>query len=489
MPEQRPHSWHLQPDIANLSPDSFTAQKLVHALGRDQCSTLTCPATCDARASLPHVEALLHRSHSRTTLHTQCPFHTDTWPQTAWLSKHRRDWYKHHLRINYSTRTATFSSDPREARQRQLSGLAGPSTSALFQHSFPQPEELDAEDEEGAKGAEASGNNTAAAATTATPPALQVPRGSEQKEDVIVGSEDSEFVDAPSEPEDEDEDDLRVYTHQEGDIDQENAQKTRRSSTKSFVTASSVPLTADQDELEHETPTRQEQGQAQASGLQVSSDQGVVGQKALGKRPVSTVESDNPPASTVGGASVEAESTSSLLRNADMNKAPAPADVDSKPPAKGILARVKRRSELGMSRSESPTDGESPDGNLTRKKSNLRNLVKFDIPEDSKRAKVHLKAKQAQMSISRAPTKLRRQRLRDGLVVKMERMLVRVDAAGEVPDDFDENVNQRVNSRVKDKWREYMVVCRHNHTDKADFVMQFYQTRVSNSWLLRSMPY
>jgi hypothetical protein len=32
MTEQRPHSWHLQPDVANLLPDSFTAQKLVHIL-------------------------------------------------------------------------------------------------------------------------------------------------------------------------------------------------------------------------------------------------------------------------------------------------------------------------------------------------------------------------------------------------------------------------------------------------------------------------
>jgi hypothetical protein len=478
MPEQRSRSWHLQPDIANLSPDSFTAQKLVHALIMYGDHTLTRPATCDTRASLPHVEALLHRPHSRTHLYTQCKLHTYTRPQTAWLSKHRRDWYKHHLRINYSTRAATFSSDPREARQRQLSGLEGPSTSALFQHSFPQPEELDVEEEGGANGAEASGANGAAGATTATPPALQVPRGSEQKEDVLVGNEDDEFVDAPSEPEEED--DLRVYTHQEDGVDQENTRKTRRSSTKSFVTASSVQLTADEDEVEDVSPPQQEQGQAQASGLQVPSRQGEVGQKALGKRPVSSVESDNAPESTVGEASVEAGSTSSLLRNADVDKAPTVADVDPKSPAKGILARVKRRSELGFSRSDSPTDGESPDGNLTRKKSNLRNLVKFDIPEDSKRAKVHLKAKQAQMSIARAPNKLRRQRLRDGLVVKMERMLVRVDAADEVPDDFDENVNQRVNSRVKDKWREYMVVCRHNHTDNADFVMQFYQTRVSH---------
>ncbi|KAH5998386.1 hypothetical protein HBI82_166730 [Parastagonospora nodorum] len=444
MTDQRPHSWHLQPEIANLSPDSFTAQKLQHATPEHLYLT------------------------SRRFFIGPIP--------TAWLSKHRRDWYKHHLRINYSTRTATFSSDPREARHRRLSGLEGPSTSALFQHSFPQPEELEDEDQEGAKGPGASAPNGKAAATTSTPPALQVPRGSEQKDHVLVEDEGDEFVDAPSEPEDEG--DLRVYTHAEDDGGQDAPTKPSRSSTKSFVTASSTPLTADVDKAREDAPLHGDRRQAQASGLQVSQEHQETGPKSLGKRPVSSVESHNIPASPGGQTSVDAGSTSSLIRKADMNKAPAPADVDSKSPAKGILARVKRRSENALSKSDPPNDAEGADAALTQKKSNLRNLVKFDIPEDSKRAKVHLAAKQAQMTISRAPTKLRRQRLRDGLVVKMERMLVRVDAAGEVPDDFDENVNQRVNSRVKDKWREYMIVCRHNHTDNADFVLQLYQTRV-----------
>jgi hypothetical protein len=306
-----------------------------------------------------------------------------------------------------------------------------------------------------------------------------VPRGSHQKSDVIVGSEGEEYVDAQSEPEDET--DLRIYTHEESEANPDAPRNIRRASTKSFVTASSTPLAADDDEddghegtSEDRAPRDERPGQTQASGLHVPTEQEEEGQESQGKRPVSTIISRN--TSTVGGASVDAESTSSLLPKADTNKAPAPADVESKSPAKGILARVKRRSEMSMSRSEPSND------NLVRKKSNLRNLVKFDIPEDSKRAKVHLKAKQAQMSISRAPSRLRRHKLRDGLVVKMERMLVRVDAAGEVPDDFDENVNQRVTSRVKDKWREYMIVCRHSQTDNADFVLQLYQTRVSDSF-------
>jgi hypothetical protein len=397
---------------------------------------------------------------------------TYTCPKTAWLSKHRRDWYKHHLRINYSSRTATFSSDPRDARQRQLSGQQGPSSSALFQHSFPQPDELDTEDEGGADHAETNGANGAAASSSG---ALQIPRGSDQKSDVIVGSEGDEFVDAQSEPDDEA--DLHVYTHEESEINLKAPRRTRRVSAKSFVTASSTQLTADDDDPDEgaagdKAPRHEGQGLAQASGLHVPTEQEEEGQKSRDKRSVSTIISRN--TSTVGGNSMDAESTSPLLRKADTNKAPEPADVESKPPAKGILARVKRRSEMSISRSELSNDG------LVRKKSHLRNLVTFDIPEDSKRAKVHLKAKQAQMSISRAPTKLRRHKLRDGLVVKMERMLVRVDAAGEVPDDFDENVNQRVTSRVKDKWREYMIVCRHSQTANADFVLQLYRTRVSN---------
>jgi hypothetical protein len=452
--ESAPHSWHQQPDIANLSPESFTAQKLQHATPEHLYLT------------------------SRRFFIGPIP--------TAWLSKHRRDWYKHHLRINYSTRTATFSSDPREARQRRLSGAEGPSSSALFQHSFPQPEELDTEEEGGAQSTEASGANGASPASASTPPALQVPRGTAQKDDVIVGNEDEEFVDAPSEPEDVDDEDLHVFTHEEGEYDPNKPPMPHRSSTKSFVTASSMPNAADDidDESEEddaETPRAEERQQPQMTGLQVPADNEEPGRKSLGKQSLSAVTSHGEPASTMGGTpSVDADSTSSLLRKADLNKTPVPADAEvaTSPPTKGILARVKRRSTMGLSKLDSSNGASATPQDLTRKGSNLRNLVKFDIPEDSKRQAVHFKAKRAQMTIQRAGTKLRRKSIKDGLVVKMERMLVRVDAADEVPEDFDENVNQRVVTRVKDKWREYMIVCRHSHTDDSDFLLQLYQTRV-----------
>lgn len=331
--------------------------------------------------------------------------------------------------------------------------------------------------------------NGSSLATSSTPPALPIPRATAQKEDVIVGSEGDEFVDAASEPEDVHEEDLRVYTHQEEDPDPSKPPLPHRSSTRSYVTASSIPNTPGEDndfESDEEgavTPRAEEPLQNPLNGLQASTDgSSTEHSKSLGKQPTTTVTSDVAATSTAGGSpSVDADSTSSLLRKADLNKAPALADAEAPPPspATGIIARARRRSTMNLFKSDTLTGTDRPAQDLTRKGSNLRNLVKFEIPEDSKRQAVHFKAKRAQMTIQRAGTKLRRKSIKDGLVVKMERMLVRVDAADEVPEDFDENVNQRVVSRVKDKWREYMIVCRHSHTDEADFLLQLYKTRVS----------
>jgi hypothetical protein len=49
MPNPQRHSWHHGPDIANLSPESFTAQKLVgKSLSLCDVELLTAKATRDA---------------------------------------------------------------------------------------------------------------------------------------------------------------------------------------------------------------------------------------------------------------------------------------------------------------------------------------------------------------------------------------------------------------------------------------------------------
>jgi hypothetical protein len=70
MPEPRPRSWHLQPDIASLAPESFTAQKLVgvrglcNILGADRHSNMLRQSTFTshrgASSSGPSLYASLH---------------------------------------------------------------------------------------------------------------------------------------------------------------------------------------------------------------------------------------------------------------------------------------------------------------------------------------------------------------------------------------------------------------------------------------------
>lgn len=422
-------------------------------------------ATWHARASAPHVAPLLHRAHPSAPPRHAAPnakTRADARSQDAWLKTHRRDWYTHHLRIRYSTRAATFSStDRRGSRDRRLTGLEGPSASALFQTSFAQPDDVDAENGGLVQDGHANGS-----------PALAMPRASPHKDDVQSPEED-EFVDAVSEPDD----DLRVYTHQEEPERQSGPSVMRRQSTRSFVTASSIPLSPSDEEdneaipLPHDAQAQaQAQTQVQASGSEVPT---ATGSKSQGKRPLSPGLESN-----TGEPSVDAVSTTSLLRKADSQKASSPV-TEPISPAKGLLAKAKRKSHMGSSESTG-SSLERAGETLSRKKSNLRNLVKFEMPEDSKRASIHLRAKQAQMTVQRASSKLRRRKIKDGLVVKMERMLVRVDSTGkEVPDDFDENASQKIDSRVKDKWREYMVVCRHSESEDAEFVLQMYKTRVS----------
>ena len=74
----------------------------------------------------------------------------------------------------------------------------------------------------------------------------------------------------------------------------------------------------------------------------------------------------------------------------------------------------------------------------------------------------------------------RRNTLREGTIVKMERMLVRIDVTSQqVPEEFDENESLKIESRTIEKWREFMIVARKSKKqDAADFRLQVYKTRV-----------
>ena len=107
-------------------------------------------------------------------------------------------------------------------------------------------------------------------------------------------------------------------------------------------------------------------------------------------------------------------------------------------------------------------------------------LVKFNLdqqPEEHHEIRRARKINQA--GPQRIWKRLRRGTARPGEIVKMEKMLVRVDfTAHELPEDYNENDSLKTEARAVDKWQECVVVCRESTNDESQFSLQMYKTRV-----------
>ncbi|EAW09937.1 sporulation-specific 71 family protein [Aspergillus clavatus NRRL 1] len=77
-------------------------------------------------------------------------------------------------------------------------------------------------------------------------------------------------------------------------------------------------------------------------------------------------------------------------------------------------------------------------------------------------------------------TRRHRRRLREGEIIKCERMLVRIEETvqKELPEDYTETDSLRMETRVADSWKEYLVVCRLTSDEEAPVTLQMYKTRV-----------
>lgn len=106
-------------------------------------------------------------------------------------------------------------------------------------------------------------------------------------------------------------------------------------------------------------------------------------------------------------------------------------------------------------------------------------LVRFNIPNDASSDGARGKSGLAELGRRRSWRQLRRGRSHPGEIVKMEKMLVRVDSTmQQLPPDYNENDSLKTESRTVDKWREFVVVCRESMEDDSDFSIQIYKSRV-----------
>ncbi|KAL2855285.1 Pleckstrin homology domain-containing protein [Aspergillus pseudoustus] len=81
---------------------------------------------------------------------------------------------------------------------------------------------------------------------------------------------------------------------------------------------------------------------------------------------------------------------------------------------------------------------------------------------------------------NKVPEWLSRRKIEEGGVIKAERMLVRVEETiqDDLPEDYSEYDSLRMETRVQDSWREFLVVCRSTADKDAPFTLQMYKTRV-----------
>lgn len=355
----------------------------------------------------------------------------------GWLNSNRKSWYKRRLELStYSSKKATFdaaaSSGP---HHRTLTGLGGPSTAARMTFSFPQPEDVfdqnstggsttdggteDEEDDDEDNDQVIETTNLAPVATTD----LEALGGGDlgQNQPVLERSPTPKPIPTLDRPK----------------YEGAKTKKNPRSEPQSFTTAQE-----DIDEpSESESPGIHIQTADDSPRQDTNDDQGPSNRASL--QPSALTQEDT-----------DANSRTSLLINTRENQ--------------NIQKALRTHDPAPISDDRSYQLGRTNTG------------VRFKVSEGVHQGKHRITNKAGRARDRVVNKRLRRDTLREGTIVKMERMLTRIDITmQQVPEDFDENESIKLETKVLEKWREFMLVARKSKKqDTHDFRLQLYKTRV-----------
>lgn len=168
-------------------------------------------------------------------------------------------------------------------------------------------------------------------------------------------------------------------------------------------------------------------------------------------------------------------STTSLLQHGQAPALDTPSPQSTKPGSNPL-------SVFKGNNSENPGEDQNPMDNLDNaqplSKVVTAGLVRFNIPGDIRQEDTNTKSKLSRVHRRRS-WRHRHGQSHPGEIVKMEKMLVRIDSTmNELEPDFDENDSIKIDVRAIEKWREYVVVCRESTNEDSDYSIQMYKTRV-----------
>ncbi|PWW73126.1 hypothetical protein C7212DRAFT_347149 [Tuber magnatum] len=110
-------------------------------------------------------------------------------------------------------------------------------------------------------------------------------------------------------------------------------------------------------------------------------------------------------------------------------------------------------------------------------------LVRFNTAVEVRERDREMQMKLADLSRSRTFRHIGRyhhhSRKREGEIVKMENMLVRMEiSAAPLPGEYDENESMKIVTQLREKWREFVVVCRQTGEKETPLALLLYKKRV-----------
>lgn len=377
----------------------------------------------------------------------------------GWLKDNRKSWYKRRIELsNYSSRKASFVAAADQGHHRRtLTEVGGPSMPARIGFSFPQPEDVDDEPSEA---------------------------GQSQDETEVGDSDDEDHEAREIEP---------VSTH--------DAQQLLGISESGTTTPKALPMSRDRgmDEVKGgPLPANLPSGARTVASKpdsfhtahqridSTSSDEAISPITSRDQRagPSTSVEepalydsddrrfsSSNRYSSTTGGITPDIDNNSKTeLLKRDSPQSKKIATPSKRPPTPRTEARSMQQ------HAPAPMDDDERETRLGRTNTGVRFKVSEGVAN-----RQHRIQKRVETTRDRVLNRnFRRNTLREGMVVKMERMLVRIDyTAQQMPLEYDENESLKIETRAVEKWREFMVVVRKSKKqDSDDFRLQIYKTRV-----------
>ena len=372
---------------------------------------------------------------------------------------------------SYSSRAATFYAGDNVSNRKQTTGIDSTSGPTDYRQSFPQPNDANNDDAEVSQ--EASVNGTPATGHFSGDLQIdefgETPVHKESQQDIVEPGHGSEEQQRSS--------GHQFHLHVGGPDERASRSTSKSVRAASFVTA------PESHREEQESPPKDKIPAIAETNEQHTAEPGT-SRFSTGSSlaAVSTFDGEAPSPTDAH------DSTSSLLRDApaetgasrisrmkSQGKSAAVSEDDRK-----SVGSAAKFTELRDVEPEQLVDTSATDLSVTKKANPISTgLVRFNLPDELADDEQWAKTKLTDVMDAKSLKQLRKSKSRSGVLIKSEKMLVRVDyTMGELPPDYDENVSLGSETRTIEKWREFVVVCRKSTDDKAEFVIQLYKTRV-----------